>query len=464
MHRLRRRPFAESPGRRAAFHVLRHRDYRVLLIATSISALGSRFQFLAVTWWVYELTGSEALLGLIGLARFIPILLFGLFGGVLADRYDRRRTLIVTQFGLMATSSTLAILAWGGDVTIPLIFLLTALTAVIDCVAQPARSALIPLLVPKAEMPDAMTVNIMVGQTASIVGPALAGFVIAAFGTAMAFTLDAIGFVFAIAALLTITTSAAVTVKPTGNTLAAAIEGLGFLRRSPILLSVMSVDFFATFFGATTALLPVLAVARFDMEADGYGLLGSSIAVGALLGSMVVSVLPSIERPGRGVLIAVGLFGVAIIGLGLSPALWVAMIFLALSGATDAVSMALRHTVRNVVTPDALRGRISAAHSTFASGGPQLGDARAGAMAALIGVGPALVIGGIGVVATVAVAHVLVPALARTRIADFIQSDDELDTEIADARLAPPPGGTTAPAATPPTLSPNVPRTSGNVR
>ncbi len=431
MHRLRRRPFGDWGGRRAAFHVLRHRDYRALLIATSISALGSRFQFLAVTWWVYELTGSEALLGLIGLARFIPILLFGLFGGVLADRYDRRRTLITTQFGLMATSATLAVLAWGGDVTIPLIFLLTSLTAVIDCVAQPARSALIPLLVPKAEMPDAMTVNIMVGQTASIVGPALAGFVIALFGTAMAFTLDAIGFVFAIAALMTITTSSAVLVKPAGNTWAAAIEGLGFLRRSPILLSVMSVDFFATFFGATTALLPVLAVARVEMDAAGYGLLGSSIAVGALLGRMVVSVLPSIERPGRGVLIAVGLFGLAIVGLGLSPVLWVAMIFLALSGATDAVSMALRHTVRNVVTPDALRGRISAAHSTFASGGPQLGDARAGAMAALIGVGPALVIGGVGVVATVAVAHLLVPALARTRISDFIPTDHDLEAEMA---------------------------------
>lgn len=423
MNPWRRQRSVVTGGRRAAFHVLRHRDYRQLLIATSISSLGARFQFLAVIWWVYELTDSGFALGLLSLVRFAPILLFGLFGGVIADRYDRRTTLIVSQILMMGTSACLAGLAWTDSVTLPVIYALAATAALIDCVAQPARSALIPALVPKGEMADAMSVNIMVGQTASIAGPALAGFVIAAFGTPTAFTVDAAGFVVAISFLISIRTTSVVA-RTVGGTRTAALEGLDFLRRSPVLLSVMSVDFFATFFGATTVLLPIIAVDRLGLGADGLGVLNSSIAAGALIGSIVVSALPSFDRPGRGVLAAVGVFGLAIIAFGFSTTLVAAVVCLAVSGAADAVSMALRHTVRNLVTPDALRGRIAAAHSTFASGGPQLGDARAGAMASLLGAGPALVIGGIGVLVTVVAANVLVPSLARTTIRDVETAND----------------------------------------
>ena len=428
MNPWRRQRSVVTGGRRAAFHVLRHRDYRQLLIATSISSLGARFEFLAVIWWIYELTGSGVALGLLSLVRFAPILVFGLFGGVIADRYDRRTTLIVSQVLLMGTSSSLAVLAWTDSVTLPVIYVLAATAALIDCVAQPARSALIPALVPKGEMADAMSVNIMSGQTASIAGPALAGFVIAAFGTPTAFTVDAAGFVVAISFLISIQTTSVVT-RAVGGTWTAALEGLAFLRRSPVLLSVMSVDFFATFFGATTVLLPIVAVDRLGLGADGLGILNSSIAAGALIGSIVVSALPSFDRPGRGVLIAVGVFGIAIVAFGLSTSLVVAVLCLAISGAADAVSMALRHTVRNLVTPDALRGRIAAAHSTFASGGPQLGDARAGAMASLMGAEPALVLGGIGVLVTVVAANVLVPSLGRTTIRD-VSSDVDTNPDV----------------------------------
>ena len=440
-----RRGLSEVGSRRAAFHVLRHRDFRHLVTATSISSLGARFQFVAVLWWVWELTGSEAALGFISLARFIPILLFGLFGGVIADRFDRRRTLIVSQFLLMASSTSLATLAWTDHVTLAAIYAISATAALIDCVGQPARAALIPALVPRGEMADAMSINIMVGQAAAITGPALAGFVIAAFGTPAAFTVDATGFVVAIAFLWSIRTEP-VLVRAAGSTWTAALEGLAFLRRSPILLSVMAVDFLATFFGATNALLPVVAVSRLGLGAGGLGLLTSSVAAGALAGSLIVSLLPSFQRPGRGVLVAVGIFGLAIIGFGLSTTLVLALGFLALSGAADAVSMAQRHTVRNMVTPDALRGRIAAAHSTFASGGPQLGDARAGTMAGLIGAGPAIVIGGIGVVLTVIVAHLVVPSLARTTIADFERADDEVILPSSAQRevVASRPAGTTA--------------------
>lgn len=420
-------------GRRAAFRVLRHADYRRLLIATSISSLGAQFQFAAVVWWIYQLTGSEVALGIVSLVRFVPILLFGLFGGVIADRFDRRTTLIVSQLFLMVSSGTMAALAWNDSLSLFLIYGLTAVAAVVDCIAQPARSALIPALVPRGEMADAMSVNIMVGQTASIAGPAVAGFVIAAFGTPVAFAIDAAGFVVAIGFLASIR-NVRVAARVTGNTWAAAVEGLGFLRRSPVLLGVMSVDFFATFFGATKVLLPVIAVDRFGLDAGGLGVMNSSIAVGALAGSVVVSALASFERPGRGVMLAVGVFGLAILGVGLATTFLLAIVFLAISGAADAVSMAQRHTLRNLVTPDALRGRIAAAHSTFASGGPQLGDARAGAMAALLGAGPALVLGGAGVLLTVAIAHRLVPRLARTTLSEFSPADASNDERIVAAR------------------------------
>ena len=401
--------------RRPAFVVLRHHDYRLLFVSMAVESLGAKFQFTAVSWQIFQLTHDAFYLGLVGLIRFVPILLFGLFGGVIADRFERRRTLLATQTLLLLTSATLLGLSLDRHASLPAIYVITACAGLLDTVAQPARSAFIPALVPRAEMSSALSVSFLASQTASIAGPAAAGIVIATLGVPAAFAVDTAGFVVVIALLSRIRTRSIVT-RTAGSALGAAIEGLRFLRRSPILLCVMSVDFFATFFGAITALLPVYAATVLDGNAGAYGLLLSGEPMGAVIGSLIISALPTIRRPGLGVLVAVGIFGASIAGLGMSRTLLLAMVFLAMAGAADSISMALRHIVRNLVTPDTLRGRIAAAHSTFASGGPQLGDFRGGLLGSLVGPAPALVLGGAGVLVTVLAARWLVPSLATTSL------------------------------------------------
>ena len=401
--------------RRPAFVVLRHHDYRLLFVSMAVESLGAKFQFTAVSWQIFQLTHDPFYLGLVGLIRFVPILLFGLFGGVIADRFERHGTLLVTQSLLLLTSATLLGLSIDQHASLPAIYVVTASAGLLDTVAQPARSAFIPALVPREEMSSALSVSILASQSASIAGPAVAGAVIAVWGVPAAFAVDTAGFIVVVGLLSRIVTRSVVT-RTAGSALGAAGAGLRFLRRSPVLLSVMSVDFFATFFGAITALLPVYAATVLGGNAGAYGLLLSGEPIGAVIGSLAISALPAVRRPGLGVLAAVGVFGLAIAGLGLSRTLPLALLCLVLAGAADAISMALRHIVRNLVTPDALRGRIAAAHSTFASGGPQLGDFRGGLLGSLVGASGALVIGGVGVLATVVVARWLVPSLATTSL------------------------------------------------
>jgi hypothetical protein len=197
-----------------------------------------------------------------------------------------------------------------------------------------------------------------------------------------------------------------------GGGFAAAIEGLRFLRRSPVLLGVMSLDFVATFFGASTVLMPIFAADVLAVGPTGFGLLLAAPFAGAAAGSAVMAVCRAPRRLGMGILLAVAAYGACMLGFGLSQSLWLSLAFLAGSGAADAVSMALRHTVRTLVTPDPLRGRIAAAHATFAGGGPQLGEFEAGLAATLLGAGPAVALGGLGTIAAVGLVAWRVPAIA----------------------------------------------------
>ncbi len=197
---------------------------------------------------------------------------------------------------------------------------------------------------------------------------------------------------------------------------AAALEGLRFLRSSPVLLGVMAIDFVATFFGASMTLMPIFAEEILGVGAGGLGLLYAAPAAGAVAGSIAMSLLPTPRRPGAGVLLAVAAYGACILGFGLSQVVWLSLLLLAGSGPADAVSMAMRHAVRNLLTPDELRGRIAAAHSTFAMGGPQLGEFEAGALAALVGAGPSVALGGLGTLVSAAVVAVAVPGIGRYRL------------------------------------------------
>ncbi len=401
-----------SSKRSLAFHTLRHRDFRLLWAADSISMLGTQMQRVAIIVQVYLLTEDPFQLGLLALVRFLPILIFGIVGGVIADQRDRRQVLIYAHIGLFLTSGILAVATYADAVSIWLIYLVTFVSSTFNAGAGPARQAIIPSLVPREEIAGAATIANLSMQTAGIVGPALGGVLIGAFGVGAAYTWDALSFVAVIAAAVMMRVRPEKLVVTTRG-LTAAKEGFVFLFATPILLAVMALDFVATFFGSNTTLMPIVADEILGMGASGMGFLLSSIAAGAVIGSLIMSVLPVPQRPGRAIILAIIGYGACVVGFGLSRSVELAVLFLAGSGAADAISMAMRHAIRNLVTPDEYRGRIAAAHSTFAMGGPQLGEFRAGAMAAVGGTPASIVIGGIlTIVATLAAAR-LVPTLGR---------------------------------------------------
>lgn len=407
---------------RRAYSVLRHRDYRLIWSAEFISTTGTQMQRVAIAWQVYDLTGDALKLGLLGLARFVPIVIFGMLGGVLADQRDRRKILFVSQAALMMTSLILAAASLVGDVSTLLIYGVTLVAGAFSAMGQPARQSLIPNLVPREELAGAMSMNVLSMQVATVAGPALGGILIAAVGADLVYLIDAMTFVVVIVAI------AMMRIRPaaggvTSRTFESIKEGFAFLRQSPILLGVMSVDFIATFFGAVTTLMPIFAEEILGAGPRGMGLLLAAPAVGAFLGGAVMSVRPVPDRPGFGVLVAIIAYGFAIAGFGLSTTFALSLLFLAISGASDAVSMALRSTVRNLITPDNLRGRISATHSMFAMGGPQLGELRAGASASVIGAGPAVAIGGFLTVLSSVLVSMLVPGIRTYRVS--AQGDDE---------------------------------------
>jgi MFS family permease len=379
-----------------------------------VSSLGTQVQRVAIAWQVFQLTGDPLQLGLLGLFRFAPILLFGLAGGVVADRGDRRRTLLASQLALMATAAALAALTAAGSVGLPAIYGLTFLSASFTAVAGPTRQALVPGLVPRSSLTGAMTMNILAMQVAAVSGPAIGGVLVGQVGLSAAYVVDALSFVAVIVALLAMRTPVTVARSSLGG-LAAAVEGLRFLRGSPILLGVMALDFLATFFGASTVLMPIFAEEILGIGAAGLGLLLAAPAAGAVAGSAVMGIARMPRRPGLGVLVAVAVYGACIAGFGLSRDLWLSLALLAGSGAADAASMALRHAVRTLTTPDALRGRIAAAHSTFAMGGPQLGEFEAGVVAAVAGAGTSVFLGGVGTLLAAGLVAWRVPAIAAYR-------------------------------------------------
>lgn len=411
----------DDPARHAAasteraYRVLRYRDYRLLWGADFVSTLGTEVQRVAIVWQVFRLTGDPLQLGLLGLFQFAPIFLFGLVGGVIADRRDRRRTLIETQAVLLLSSAVLATVTATGAISMAIIYGVTFFAAAVNAVNGPTRNALVPALVPGRDVANAMTLYILLDQIASVSGPAVGGYLIARTGVAAAYGFDAASFLAVIAALLAIRSCPTIVEASSGG-LSAALDGLRFLRASPILLGVMTVDFLATFFGAGMVLMPIFAGKILDVGAAGLGLLYAAPAAGAVVGGIVMSVARAPRRPGAGVLVAIVVYGAATAAFGLSRTFWLSLVLLALSGAADATSMALRHAIRNLITPNALRGRIAAAHSTFASGGPQLGEFESGVVASAIGAGPAIVLGGVGTVLTAAVVAVVVPAIGRYRL------------------------------------------------
>ncbi len=396
------------------YRVLRHSDYRLLWSAEVLSMIGSQIQKIAITWQVYELTEDAFKLGLLGLCRFVPVILFGVAGGVIADRGDRRRTLMSAQTALLLLSLVLAVLTVMGSITLLLIYALTVLSATVEGISNPTRQAIIPLLVPKSEFPAASTMNILAFQFSMVLGPALGGLIIASAGVAAAYVIDALSFTVVIASILLMKTRPPKIQINMGG-FAAAIEGLRFVRVTPVLLGVMGADFVATLFGSCTTLMPIFAEDVLGVGPKGLGLLLSAPAAGAVVVASLLSILRLPDRAGLAIMASIMIYGACLIGFGLSRNFALSLVMLAGSGAADVMSATLRHATRNLVTPDDLRGRVAAVHRTLAVGGPQLGDFRAGVSASMFGAGPAVAIGGVATVISAGAIALLMPAISRYR-------------------------------------------------
>ncbi len=393
------------------------REFRLLWSGQLVSAAGSALRLVAVPYQVYVLTGSSLAVGLLGLFSAVPLITLSLWGGVIADRVDRRRMLLVTQACLTLTSVTLALATQLGAATVPLLYVLTAVGSGFSALDQPARSALAPSLVERRLIPAAMALNQTNYQLASVVGPALAGVIIAQFGLVWTYWIDAATYLVAIGALLLMRVPRVETAVVHAAPLRALVDGMAFLVARPLLLATMSVDFFATFFAVSRAVMPYYADRVFAVGPEGLGLLFAAPGAGATLVALTSGWTGGVRRKGLGILVSVAIFGLAIAAFGLLPSsgFLLGLLLLAIAQGADTVSAIFRHTILQLETPDALRGRLSAINLVFVAGGPQLGQVESGVVAALWSPEMSVVTGGLACVGVVFVAHALVPQVARYR-------------------------------------------------
>ena len=387
----------------SALAALRHRNFRLLWSSQLVSMAGSMMQSAAILWHVSVLVPAERrgiALGLVGLVRVVPIIAFSLVAGVVADAVDRRRVMLVTQSGMALAAMALAWIGFAKVGVLWPVYLLAAVGSAFGSFDGPARQALIPTLVPREHLPNAISLNTIMFQTASVAGPAAAGLVIGAWGVPWAYALNAASFLCVIVALLLMRDLPARSEASASRvSLAAALEGLRFVFRAPLIRSTMLLDFLATFFASATALLPIYAQDILRVGARGYGLLSAAPSVGAVLTSIaLVPMLDRIERRGVVMLESVLGFGLATIVFGISRSFPLTFLCLALTGATDTVSMVIRNVIRQLNTPDEMRGRMTSVNMIFFMGGPQLGEMEAGVVAQLWGATASVVSGGIGCV------------------------------------------------------------------
>jgi len=388
-----------TPTRRSSFTALKHRDFRLLWLGQIVSVTGSQMQSVAINWHVYLLTKSALALGLVGLFRGAPIIVCSLVGGVVADAVNRKRLMIVTQNVMLATAALLAVATIMGLKSVWPIYVLSAFASAATAFDIPARQSLMPSLVPAEDFPNAVSLGLVVFNVATIGGPALAGFVLAGSGPAIIYAINAASFLAVIAALLAmrVTGSPDLQVgRRDALSFTALKEGLQFVWRTPIIVQTMTLDFAATFFASATLLLPIFARERLHVDARGYGFLAAAPAIGSVITALLMARIGTFRREGRLVVVAVAIFGVATAAFGVSRVFWFSLLMLAATGAADTVSTVLRQTIRQLVTPNHIRGRMTAINMMFFMGGPQLGELEAGALAALIGAPLSVVVGGLG--------------------------------------------------------------------
>lgn len=426
----------------AAQHPFSIHNFRAYWIARFAASLAQMAMVIVIGWQVYDIAREtmsikEAAfqLGLIGVAQFLPLLVLSLFSGWVADQIDRRWIARAAVALEAFCAISLAWLTYNQTVTLPSLFAIAALLGVARAFAGPALGALAPNLVPKEILPTAIAMSALAWQTASVIGPAMGGYLYAA-NQWLPYTVSSGLFLLSLLMLLLISPVPRTVVTSTASPWAQMIDGLRYVRRNRLVLGAISLDLFAVLLGGATAMLPVYARDILHVGADGLGHLRAAPALGAVAVGLFFSWRPLRTDVGRKMLLGVAIFGAATIVFGLSapllvstmgpsavgsdfaPAVLLALAALFVLGAADMVSVYIRQSLIQLYTPDEMRGRVGAVSTLFISGSNELGEAESGFLAALIGPVAAVVGGGVGAILVTMLWAKLFPELRRARTFD----------------------------------------------
>lgn len=389
-------PMALIPSLR----IFRHRAYAQYWVMRQLLSGSRQMQAVAIGWQVYDLARETRsveqaafILGLVGLAQFLPVLLLSLVGGQAADRFDRKMILVISNAGRVAAS---LVLIWTvfmpTSLALPTVFAMSVILGAVNAFAPAASNALYPTLVPRAELASAIAWNSLGFQLSSIVGPAIGGLLYALGGEVV----YAVSALMISAAIITIWTAKTPRQEPMpgANGVAMMLEGLRYVRDNKIVLGAISLDLIVVFFGGATALLPVFARDILDVGAEGLGLLRAAPAAGAAVVALWLAIRPLDRRVGPSMLWAIVIYGLATLGFGLSTIFWLSMALLAITGAADMISVYVRQSLIQFATPDAMRGRVASVSFIFISASNELGEFESGVAARFLGPIGAVILGG----------------------------------------------------------------------
>ena len=419
------RPLRESP------------EFRRLWMGSGLSAIGSQMTVFAVALQVFTLTHESIAVGGVGLATALPAIAFGLFGGSLADAMDRRRLVILMTTLQALISAAFAAQAFAGIDQLWLLYSLVAASSVVGSVNVPARRTFLARLLPVERIPAGAALNTLAMHGALTVGPAVAGVIAGAWGLKVCYVVDAVSFGAALYGVGRLPAMA-----PQGGAsrpgIRAVADGLRFIARSRALIGAFLADMSATVLAMPIALFPAINEAHFGGSPRTLGLLTTAVAVGGIIGSSLSGPVAHVSRQGRAMLAAGAIWGAALAGFGLAHELWLALLMLVVAGVADVISVVFRTAMVQVVTPDGLRGRVSAAEYVVGMGFPQLGNFRAGAVASAISPEFSAVSGGLSAVVGAGVIALALPAFVRYQVsrpsAQGPQLTAETSTSDSDAR------------------------------
>jgi MFS family permease len=393
---------------------MRYRDFRLLWTGEMVSTVGSQMQFFAINWHIFallrgqtfiiNLLGNEIVmsseaygLGLLGLIRVIPIVLFALVGGILADSLDRRTLMVWTRIASAIIAAILTALTLADQIDVNMIYLLSALGAAATALDSPARQSIVANLVKPEHLTNAISLNTLIFQIGTIVGPAVAGLLVAQFNIGVVYGINTATFFVAIIAVGLIQHRGKIQAR-TAIGWQSFTEGIRFTFSNRIIWGTMLLDFFATLFSSARTMLPIVAGEILGVGAAGYGLLATAQPIGALIVGVIMSLRDEMKKQGMILLVSVAIYGLATALFGISTSFVLSYFLFALTGAGDTVSSVIRGTIRQLMTPDELRGRMVSVNMMFFMGGPQLGELEAGLVAAAFGAPFAIFTGGVATV------------------------------------------------------------------